>query len=301
MIALGLEDRARTDLLEAMRLAESLGEEYRIQLVGLELDRLNQDREAAEGRAIWFEESGLGSGADLVRRYFPPASSIQPRVQSPQVQLQVLGPARISLSEKVISSRGTKRLELLVCLLEARITGRSEVTHLELFDALYPNVSEDQAAQSLKKIVQLVRDQLGRGAIQTTANGYAIAEVRSDAEEFLETLDTRLWHGMYLESVRLEQRNETVRDVLHHALHSRIETVIEVDPKEAARASRILLEAEPYDTGVLELTMRSLRASDNHKGLNRTYQEARTRWLEVGETLPERWQDFLEMHTLKPA
>ena len=40
----------------------------------------------------------------------------------------------------------------------------------------------------------------------TTVTSYALGAIASDAETFLETRDTRLWRGLYLEGVDLEGR-----------------------------------------------------------------------------------------------
>jgi hypothetical protein len=54
-----------------------------------------------------------------------------------------------------------------------------------------------------------------------------------------------------------------------------------------------MCEADPYDLEALHLTVTGLRAGQNHRSLSRFYDSARTRFLEIGEVLPDRWQDFL--------
>ena len=88
-----------------------------------------------------------------------------------------------------------------------------------------------------------------------------------------------------------------VRETLHLALRNRAEPLLETDPNEAARVGRLLCTADPYDLESLRLTLRALRAADNHKSLKSTYARARTDLLEIGEVLPERWMDFLEIPT----
>ena len=193
---------------------------------------------------------------------------------------------------KTETVRGQKRKELLAVLLEARILGRSEVTMLELFDALYPNVSESEAASGLKQTVFKVRSSYGQNTITTTTNGYALGAITSDAETFLRDTDTRLWRGPYLQDANLEP-SASVLEVLTLALHTKAETLLEMDPKEAARVGRTLLETDPYDLKALRLVCQALRALENHRSLSRLYLDAREKLLEVGETLPERWQDFL--------
>ena len=272
-------------------------------LIGLEIDRLSRNPQKAPERLAYFEQYGFKYATNLVKKYFPElienldpvlANEIQTAPISNPLQLEVLGLTCIKQNDQPTSRGGAKRLELLTSLLEARILGRSEVSQLELIDTIYNETREDQAVQSLKKMVQLVRDQFRRGVIQTTQNGYALGAIKSDAEQFLETGDTTLWRGIYLEGVRLQRNDESVPEVLYHALKTRIKSILELDPKEAARVSRILLEAEPYDTDTLELSLRALRANQNHRSLTRVYTDAKTRFLEVNEHLPERWQDFLE-------
>lgn len=298
---LGQRDEALASFRQLELAAREEEPQKTVHEIGLEIDRLTDDAPSARERLAWFEERGLKHDANLVRRYFPmleigelrPIASAGTRSEA-AARLELLGPARMLNDGRAVSGRGAKRLELLVVLLEARIRGRAEVAQLELCDALYPDTPEPQAAQSLKKIVQLVRGSLGKGAVLTTGAGYALGEVASDAETFLETGDTRLWRGAYLDGVKLSRDDETVRNVLHDALRSRIPALLRADPKEAARVARLLVDAEPYDRACLELALRALRESDNHRSLSRLYEDARTRFQEIGERLPERWQDLLE-------
>ena len=265
--------------------------------VGLEIDRMTNNLESAKERLAWFSTNGLIDKARRVRRYFPELEAHNPQASEPttesQVKLELLGTPVLSLNNEAIGNRGGKRLELLALLLEARITGHSEVGKLELLDALYPDTGEEQAAQALKKLVQLTRSSLGRDAIQTATGGYALGAVSSDAENFLQTGNTDLWRGAYLTGLNLERTDDTVRDALYHALKLAAKTKLEIDPNETARVARILLEADPYDLEALELGLLALRSTDNHRSLNRVYQEAKERFLEIAERLPERWQDFL--------
>ena len=270
--------------------------------VGLEIDRMTNNLESARERLAWFTANRLIDKARRVRRYFPELEASTPQANEPtiesQIKLELLGTAVLSLNGDAIGKRGGKRLELLALLLEARITGRSDVSKLELTDSLYPDTSEDQASQALKKLVQLVRSSLGRDAVQTAAGGYALGAVSSDAENFLQTGNTDLWRGAYLTGLNLERTDDTVRDALYHALKLAAKNKLEIDPNETARVARILLEADPYDLEALELGLLALRSTDNHRSLNRVYQEAKERFLEIAERLPERWQDFLNAREL---
>ena len=190
--------------------------------------------------------------------------------------------------------RGQKRRELLALLLEARIAGRRKVSRLEILDALYPNTDELQGATLLKDVVYQLRELGGSSVIITTENGYALGEVTSDAEEFLETGNTKLWRGAYLEGLNLERNNDTVQETLHLALQTHGEKLLETDPTEAARVGRLLISADAYDLEALRLTVKALRALQNHKTLARVYTQSCKQFLEIGEVLPMRWQDFLE-------
>jgi hypothetical protein len=208
-------------------------------------------------------------------------------------QLQVLGIMQMLTVEKPEPVRGGKRKELLALLLEARILGRSEVSRLDLFDTLYPDSSEAQASTTLASLVFRLRELFGPNIVASTEAGYALGGITSDAEVFLETGDTHLWRGEYLEDRNLGG-DETVRETLHLALRDRAEFLLETDPNEAARVGRLLRVADPYDLESLRLILRALRAAAKHKSLTRTYAKARQDLLEIGEVLPERWADFLE-------
>ena len=248
--------------------------------------------------AIRIENGDFESRVDAVNqglRLFPELDTTMLEINpEPRAvpQLLVLGTLQVTLEGKTETVRGQKRKELLVALLEARILGRTEETMLELFDKIYPNNSESEAASSLKQTVFMVRSSYGQATITTTANGYALGTIGSDAERFLRDTDTRAWRGAYLQGSNLEP-TEPVLEVLALALHAKAKTLLESDPSEAARVGRILLETDPYDLPALRLVCEALRALKNHRSLARTYLEARNKLLEVGERLPESWQAFL--------
>jgi hypothetical protein len=136
-----------------------------------------------------------------------------------------------------------------------------------------------------------LRETLGENILTTTDNGYALGSCVSDAELFLQTGDTALWRGLYLEN--LERDDSTVRDSLYELLHDKAKDLLETHPQEAARVGSILIKADPYNTDYLKTYLSALRLSKNHGKLTRHYKEARERLLEVNETLPETWQVFL--------
>jgi hypothetical protein len=290
--ALGRRDESLELWSRAKSLAEEIGHPYNLNIVSLELDRLNNDLESARTRMQWFEERGLMNGVNIAKRYFPELS--EKKETSKQIasglRLEVLGSLQ-ARGDKPIPIRGRKRQELLALLLETRISGRNEVSRLTLLDALYSNEDELKAGSSLKVVVHSLRETLGENALTTTNSGYALGDCSSDAELFLQTGDTTLWRGLYLED--LESYDSTVRDSLYLALFEKAKALLDDNPKEVARVGNILIEADPYNRDYLKTYFTALRLNNNHGKLTRHYAEARTRLLEIGEGLPETWQGFL--------
>ena len=262
--------------------------------IRLEIARLQADLRAAKDCLIWFETHGLVHMTNLVRRYFPSLSE-DVAVPLAQIRLEVFGVMQLVTQASSVPIRGGKRRELLALLLEARIGGRRELSKLKILDGLYPNTDEMQANTLLRDVIYQIREIGGSSLIITTENGYALGEVSTDAEVFLETGDTTLWRGAYLESLNLERNNETVQETLYLALQTHGEKLLETDPTEAARVGRLLSHNDPYNLEALYLTIHALKATKNHKTLSRVYKQAQVHLLEIGEVLPERWQDFLEI------
>ena len=307
-IKLGDHAQALLLLERAITGFEQIGRVVQVNLAGLDLDRLRNDLESARVRLDWLRERGMTKAVSAGLRLFPELAGdaieadFKPQIglQLQVLELQVLGKMQLLTSGKPEPVRGGKRKELLAALLEARIMGRSEISRLDLFDTLYPDTLEAQASAALSSLVYQLRELFGPETILSSDGGYTLGGITSDAQAFLETGDTRLWRGAYLEGGDLSL-GETVRETLHLALRNRAETLLETDPTEAARVGRLLCSADPYDLENLRLTLRALRAADNHKGLKSTYARARTGLLEIGEVLPERWADFLETATGKSA
>ncbi len=297
LAALGQTGEAITAFQKAETAAKQIGELYKVHLIGLEIDRLHDNLESAKVRLQWFQENGLMSGFNIVYRYFPKLKTESHQTSTTSSSesmplLEVLGSMQITLESQPTPVRGRKRQELLALLLEARISGRGEVSKLELNDKLYPDADELQSNAGIRDVIYQIRSSLGENAITTTANGYALGSLKSDVETFLETGNTRLWRGMYLEGLLLET-SDTIRESLYLALRTRAEALLETDPLEVTRLGRLLCEADPYDLEALRLTVMGLRSQQNHRSLSRFYDQARTRFLEIGETLPETWQEFL--------
>jgi tetratricopeptide (TPR) repeat protein len=298
--ALGQIDQAKAAWLEAARMYAESGMVLEGHRVGIALDRLSNNLVSAKTRLAWFESRGLHGAVDVLLERFPELRSteITSKADPSLMRLELLGSLQITTKDKPQTIRGQKRQELLVLLLEARVSGKSELARLELFDALYPNEPEDRAASSLKELIRGTRASLGADAIQTTQNGYALGAVTSDIEEFFKTGDSSLWRGAYLQGLEISSL-ESVRESLELALQHCIQRLLETDPKEAARVSRFLLETNLYNLEHLRLCVLAFKACENYKTLGRVYTDARERLADVGENLPERWQDFLEI--LKPA
>jgi hypothetical protein len=209
-----------------------------------------------------------------------------------QLNLEVLGPVRLT-NGSIKAIRGRKRQALLAYLLEARIAGRLEVSKIELIDALHPDFDEPRALNALRVEVHQLRTQLNPDVIITTSNGYKLGEIQTDAETFLRTRDTRLWRAAYLEGTSFERSDDSGYQTLIGTLHECAQAWLEIDPFETVRIARLLVEMEPFDLEYLRTKLRAFRAANNHRSLGRSYAKARARLTEVGEALPETWEQFL--------
>jgi tetratricopeptide (TPR) repeat protein len=287
-------ERALEFLTQAQQTAESYDDHAAAQRVGLDIDRLGIDRatgnlESARDRLTFFEGLNLHNFSNQVRAFFPILETQDQPVALEQstVRLELLGPARLRLETNLEPIRGRKRQELLTLLLEARIAGRFEVPKLELIDRLYTDSTEAQAAASLKDLAHQIRTMYGQELIVTTGNGYALGPVTTDVEMYLETNDGQLWHGPYLSGPE-----DGLRPSLHTNLLEQARVLLGTQPEQTLRLGRILLEQEPFDLTAMRLTAQALRACQP-KQLEPFYRAQRKRWLELGETLPERAEDFL--------
>ncbi len=297
LFALRQSDAALEAFNDAEQQAIRMGLPLEIRKASLEIACITRNIDAAKSLVAWFEERGLMNGVNIALRYFPELSANSNQTPSTSnaesmLYLEVLGSMQATLEAQTTPVRGRKRQELLALLLEARISGRSEVSKLELIDKLYPDSDEIQANAGLRDVIYQIRSSLAESTLTTTTNGYALGNLKTDVESFLETGNTKLWRGIYLEGLTLET-SDTVRESLYLALRTRAEALLETDPVEVIRVGRLLCEADPYDLEALRLTVLGLRSQQNHRSLSRFYDAARTRFLEIGEMLPDRWQDFL--------
>jgi tetratricopeptide (TPR) repeat protein len=293
--ALALERLGQTARATAL-LEEAVTQEARVyfecspERIRVELLRLRGDRNGAGVLLRQLEESGQGLLAMRVRQAFPDLDATPVIVASPPA-LEVLGPIR--WRGETIGERGRKGNELLAYLLEARVEGRDAVPSEELFEVLYPNATDAQAAAALKQQVYRLRGVLGADAILRHADGYALGTFDSDLERYLETPRADLWRGAYLADLGADHPSE-LRDRLIEALREHVLQLSRTDKREALRLSRILLEMDAYDFETLRLTLNAaLEAGDTLSAIH-AYASARARLEEIGETLPDTWQTFLE-------
>jgi DNA-binding SARP family transcriptional activator len=260
-------------------------------LVWLELDRVRGDQASARARTEGFRGRGYGLGLHLIERYFPAGSAAPER----SWQVNLLGPFEVTRAGAPVKLRGEKRKSLLARLLEASLSGSNGMRSDALANALYPDMTDEDARAALKQLVFQVRSALGAEVVLSIPQGYALGEVGSDVKGFLETGDSQLWRGVYLEDV-LEDRDlalGVVAEQLTDLLRQTAQRALAADPREAARLARILLKADPFDRSALALALRAYRVLGQHTALRRVYAAALERWLAVGERLPEGWRDFL--------
>jgi DNA-binding SARP family transcriptional activator len=284
---------AKDKLQEALALSQEFDFQRRFHFYRLELARLEHDLNTAKEELLWFEKHDTAYMIDLAKQYFPELETqskpIAPQ-KLPTVFLNVLGSVQLVKDGKTIAYRGRKRLEFLLLLLEARVLGQSEVATSKLIDVLYPEMMEVEGKAALKQVVYQLRNILGTGVIQSTAKGYALGNIASDAEAFLETRNANCWRDAYLADLPELEPSE-LRDRLIHSLRLQLEILIETNALETARLGQILLEMEPYDRDALELTLRALKQSGQSTQI--VYQNAKQQFLELGETLPSSSDAFL--------
>ena len=196
----GLETMARGAALEGLgRLEEAkvayqrgvaqlrLAELASTERYALELDRIGNDALSAARRLEGFVSRGQRHATQIAWRYFP---QLQPTSNLP-LELQVLGAVRVALGTRILRVQTPTGKALLVLLLEARLEGRVEIPDLELIDRLFAGMPERRARDALKNLVYRLRSATSAGLITRTPTGYALGEVSSDAERFLENPDLR--------------------------------------------------------------------------------------------------------------
>ncbi len=288
--ALGFIEESKQEMIQALKTLEDTDTSISFERFALEFDYLFSQKEAAALRIRRLKELGdeAISTLHVAKRYFPEMfNQSQQTTQTNPQKLEVLGEMRYAT--QTISKRLKKARELLALLLEARLMGRVMVTQLEMIDTLYPEENEEQAASALRQLIYRLRKSLGSEIVQHTTLGYCLG-VRTDAEDFLETLDTTIWRGVYLEDeISL---NPSVQEALSEALTRAITQSLPINPTEATRASRILLNMNPFERPALRLHVQALEASLD-SSLNSFYQVQQEQYQKIGESLPSSWQEFI--------
>lgn len=312
--ALGESSRAAEKYEAAGESAAELGMPIDAARYRMEASRLRGDTAALTKALAWFEERGLRGRAARARqllgaaapsldaggaaRESPGYAEGQDEERSSGApKLLLFGGMRIARGsatrEAAEEVRGAKRIRLLLCLLEARALSHAQVTRLELLEELYFGEDELRAASALKALVHTLRERWGRNMIHTTNDGYALGHCTSDVEEFLETKNTELFRGPYLEG----EQGSALGTALHVALAQGVEALLASGPEqaaEAARAAQLLTAAEPYRSDYLRLLLRALRAGGEEERLEAAYADGVRRFAELGERLPEEVDLFLE-------
>jgi tetratricopeptide (TPR) repeat protein len=292
---LGQLEQAVKTVQHAVENMNTLGHGPYANFMSLELDRMRGDANTAQTRIPAFISTGNQNWVHVAERYFPELVRLErPEEVVHPLRLEILGSTRVLLDGAELSNTARKGRDLLAVLLDARISGRREVGQLELFERLYPDMDETQATSALKQQVYRLRSSLGAGAVVRTSNGYGLGTVSTDVEDFLRQQQTALWRGPAFAD--FADADLASRDAMHHALRLRLRDLLPTDAAETVRLGRILLEAEPYDTEALTLTLRALESVGDTAGLVRVYAASRARFDEVGEQLPETWQDFLRVN-----
>ncbi|WP_192930749.1 tetratricopeptide repeat protein [Deinococcus sp. AJ005] len=264
---------------------------------GLEADRLRGDRTSAEARLAFFRQHELHSSARTALSYFPPIEQEPSQTVSIPLRLEVLGKVSVTRDGQPLALRSPGGLRVLVRLLEARLAGRSGVAQDELLEALYPDDDPERSGARLRQQVCRLRAALGADSVLRretglgAGGGYALGNMGSDAEDFLNTPDPKLWRGAYLAD--FEGELSSARDVLVYGLRSAAYAAEPHDPHEAARLGRILLDTDPFDWAALALSLRALRECGEIMAVLSLYAGVRQRCALLGEGLPDTWEDFL--------
>ncbi|WP_216320937.1 tetratricopeptide repeat protein [Deinococcus aestuarii] len=257
----------------------------------LELDAVRGN--AARARERLGSPGEHGHAVRVARRLFPDAEVTDaPPATAPATRLLVLGPFALETGRGRQPFSARRGQTLLALLLEARLAGHAGATQHDLLDLLYPGQDDTQAVNALQQLVRRVRRTLGPGAVARTAQGYALGDVASDVEEYLQTHDLRLWRGAYLEDVG-EGSSPGVRERLDRQLREDLDRHAARDPDLAVRILGFLLRGDPYNHGHLHFTLETLRRLDRIRTAREVYAAARARFAELDEPLPDDWEAYL--------
>ena len=289
---LGQQALALENLNNAVDNMKNLDHEPFSHRLALEIDRIKGDAATAATRITHFERVDNLNWVNITYRYFPELAEVPKanKTNSP-IYLRVLGPIQIELNGSLFNYKAQRGKFLLALLLEARIAGRSEVSQLDLLDSLYPDMDEKRATSALKQLIYRLRSGLGSATIARTSNGYALGDVNSDAEDFLNLGDVSLWRGPYLQDLE-ESWSSSTSDALYHELRLQVKKLKD-KPQEAVNLSELLLKSHPYELEVLVFCLGVLQVTNNKTTIDRVYQQSCKQFAEVGEQLPENWEDLL--------
>jgi tetratricopeptide (TPR) repeat protein/DNA-binding SARP family transcriptional activator len=265
-------------------------------LIQIKIAHLKNDSSSAKKLLSRFKANGFGLGVTFALQLFPQLNApIKPVQTASTLRINALGTLQIFNNNNLVILRGDKRKQFVALLLEAQIVGNPEVKTLELMDTLYSDLNDDEARKAIQQLVFRIRAQLGAESVQTSNDGYALCIVQSDVQDFLETGNTRLWRGAYLEDAQLLTSSgyQSLSEGIYNQLEHQVPSLIENDAIEATRVCRILLEAVPYDLEILKLAIKALKIQKNYTAIARLYARARASWLEVGEQLPDEWTTLI--------
>lgn len=210
--------------------------------------------------------------------------------QPTQAHLQILGTPRLldAAGQPVRSAVG---LRLLMRLLHARLLGEAEVRMTELTTQLYPDAPAELGRRNVSRLVRGLSRRLGAEVVVQTAHGYALGEVSSDAELFLNEGAADLWRGPLLPDEA--PRADAVAERLLSRLREHIVQLLPEEPAQAVRLAAFLTESEPYDLAALRLRLHAHDLAGQPGQVRKTYAVARRTFAELGEELPDDWRTFL--------
>ena len=281
-------------MLAAVSILHGLGLPAVAERLGLEADHLAGDLKSARTRLAYFESHELHGLIMVAQRLFPSLNDAQ-SAALPEAKfafrLEVLGSIRLLRNTQPVRL-GALAGSLLAYLLFARLAGREDVPLPELLEVLYPERPEPESRNALHQLVHRLRGALESDVLIRTQTGYTIQALGSDAEDFMATGSLPLWRGALLNG-QWFFGDPITRARLYDRVYAAVASSFKTDPHEAARAGLILIEAQPYDLETLSLTLNALREAGEAAVFDHIYLEAKIRFAEVGETLPDDVETFL--------
>ena len=89
-----------------------------------------------------------------------------------------------------------------------------------------------------------------------------------------------------------------MREALTLELRNKAEALLERDPRTASQLAGVLCQMDPFEAGVLRLTVRALEAAGEVAAARRTFAEGRARLLEVGVFVDQTQREFVSSQTV---